>query len=168
MGTFGEDLRAERLSRGIALEDIIEITKISRRHLVALEQDRLNLLPGGILGKGIVRGYVTTVGLDANDWTERFVRANAADDSEHAGGDRTWTAFATNVGRVRMEQRRAAAMRMRWAGAILLTFAVAAGAFVTVRYYGVRAGWWDSLMPMHAVSAKSHAMFLSAIDWFKQ
>ena len=39
MGSFGEDLRAERLSRGIALEDITEVTKISQRHLVALEQE---------------------------------------------------------------------------------------------------------------------------------
>ena len=57
MGSFGEDLRAERVSRGIALEDITAVTKISQRHLVALEQERFRLLPGGILSKGIVRGY---------------------------------------------------------------------------------------------------------------
>jgi hypothetical protein len=58
MGNFGEDLRMERLSRGIALEDITAVTKISQRHLLALEQERFRLLPGGILSKGIVRGYV--------------------------------------------------------------------------------------------------------------
>ena len=57
MKSFGEDLRSERLSRGIALEEITAITKISRRHLVALEQEKFSLLPGGILSKGIVRGY---------------------------------------------------------------------------------------------------------------
>ena len=57
MGSFGEDLRMERLSRGIALEQITAVTKISQHHLVALEQDRFRLLPGGILSKGIVRGY---------------------------------------------------------------------------------------------------------------
>ncbi|HVZ84371.1 MAG TPA: helix-turn-helix domain-containing protein [Terracidiphilus sp.] len=166
MGTFGEDLRAERLSRGIALEDITAVTKISQRHLIALEQDRFRVLPGGILSKGIVRGYVGAVGLDISDWTDRFVRATAST-GEAVDEDRSWTAFATNVGRVRMERREAAAMRLRWAGAIVLLCAAAAAAFMTVRYFGVRAGWWDSLMPMHAVSAKTHAMFVHAFSLFK-
>jgi len=56
MSNFGEDLRKERVSRGIALEQISAVTKISPRHLVALEQEKFRLLPGGILSKGIVRG----------------------------------------------------------------------------------------------------------------
>ena len=71
MGNFGEDLRMERLSRGVALEDITAVTKISQHHLVALEQERFRLLPGGILSKGIVRGYTGALGLDQRDWTER-------------------------------------------------------------------------------------------------
>jgi len=55
MGNFGEDLRMERISRGVALEEITAVTKISQHHLVALEQERFRLLPGGILCKGIVR-----------------------------------------------------------------------------------------------------------------
>lgn len=162
MGTFGEDLRAERLSRGIALEHITEITKISQRHLVALEQNRFSQLPGGILAKGIVRGYAGAIGLNANDWAERFVRLNTVSDEaeEEPRHDRSWATFATNVGRVRMERREAAAHRLRWAGAIVLIVIAAAAAFVTVRYFGLRAGWWDSLMPLHAVSAKAHAMWL--------
>ena len=57
MSSFGEDLRLERTSRGIALEQITAVTKISQHHLLALEQDRFRQLPGGILSKGIVRGY---------------------------------------------------------------------------------------------------------------
>jgi len=38
-GTFGEDLRMERMTRGIALEKITEVTKISPRYLMALEQN---------------------------------------------------------------------------------------------------------------------------------
>src|SRR5277367_2215895 len=67
MGNFGEDLRMERLSRGIALEDITTVTKISQHHLVALEQERFRVLPGGILSKGIVRGYASALGLDQKD-----------------------------------------------------------------------------------------------------
>lgn len=162
MGTFGQDLRAERISRGIALEDISEVTKISQRHLVALEQDRFRQLPGGILAKGIVRGYAGAIGLDAQEWTDRFLRANGTDTApDSVTNDAGWAAFATNVGRVRMERREAAAQRLRWAGAIVLMLVAAAAAFVTIRYYGVRAGWWDSLMPLHSVAAKSHGMWIS-------
>ncbi len=166
MGSFGEDLRAERISRGIALEDITEITKISQRHLIALEQDRFRLLPGGILTKGIVRGYVGALGLDSGDWTDRFLKAYAASSGQSLDEEAGWTAFASNVGRVRMEQREAAAMRMRWAGAIAPMFLAVVTAFITVRYFGMRAGWWDSLMPLHTVSAKTHAMFLWASGRF--
>jgi cytoskeleton protein RodZ len=159
MSSFGEDLRAERVSRGIALEDITEVTKISQRHLVALEQNRFRVLPGGILIKGIVRGYVGAVGLDVNDWTDRFVKAYAAS-GEASEEQQGWTAFAENVGRVRMERRQAAENRLRWAGAIVLMAVAVVTAFFTVRYFGVRAGWWDSMLPLHTVSAKAHAFIL--------
>jgi cytoskeleton protein RodZ len=61
MAQFGEDLRRERESRGIALELITDSTKISSRHLVALERDRFEQLPGGVFNKGIVRGYARAV-----------------------------------------------------------------------------------------------------------
>src|SRR5580658_8666507 len=123
MGNFGEDLRKERLARGVALEDITAVTKISQRHLVALEQERFRLLPGGILSKGIVRGYAGAIGLDQQDWTERFMQAFAA-----AGltteDERGWTAFAANVGRSRAARHEAQEMRMRWIGAFVLLLVV--------------------------------------------
>ena len=63
------------MSRGIALEHITAVTKISQHHLVALEQEKFRQLPGGILNKGIVRGYAGAIGLDQRDWTERFLQA---------------------------------------------------------------------------------------------
>jgi hypothetical protein len=96
MGNFGEDLRMERLSRGVALEEITAVTKISQHHLVALEQERFRLLPGGILSKGIVRGYTGALGLDQHDWTERFLKAYSAS-GQLMDDDRSWTAFASNV-----------------------------------------------------------------------
>ena len=167
MGSFGEDLRAERLSRGIALEDITAVTKISQRHLVALEQEKFRQLPGGILTKGIVRGYVGAVGLDVSDWTDRFLKAYQAT-GEPLETEQSWTEFAANVGRMRMQQREAAEQRLRWAGAIVLMVAAVVAAFVTVRYFGIRAGWWDSLIPLRTVSAKTHAMLVHSIALFWQ
>jgi len=147
MGSFGEDLRMERLSRHVALEDITAVTKISQRHLVALEEERFRLLPGGILSKGIVRGYTGALGLDQQDWTERFLKAYRAS-GQAIDDEQSWTAFAANVGKARMLRREALELRLRWAGAILLMLIVSAAAFLTVRYYGVRAGWWSTLLPV--------------------
>ncbi|MFP5206220.1 MAG: helix-turn-helix domain-containing protein [Acidobacteriota bacterium] len=155
MGTFGEDLRMERLSRGIALEHITAVTKISQRHLIALEQDRFRLLPGGILSKGIVRGYASALGLDQNDWTERFL--NASRDSGEIADDRNWAAFASNVGKSRIMKREAAEMRLRWLGVALLLFAMATIGIFTVRIYGVRVGWWPAVLPTHSLSGAFHA-----------
>jgi cytoskeleton protein RodZ len=154
MGNFGEDLRMERIARGVALEDITAITKISQRQLLALEQERFRLLPGGILSKGIVRGYTGALGLDQQAqqaWTERFMKAcNAAGAPVEDEGD--WTAFAENVGRARILRREAAQERLRWTGAAVLAGVVAFGALLTIRYYGYRSGWWPSVLPTHIFS----------------
>ena len=97
MGKFGEDLRKERLSRGIALEQITAVTKISQRHLIALEQEKFRLLPGGILSKGIVRGYAGAIGLDQQDWTERFLDAYMAS-GQVMDDDRSWTGLRLQRG----------------------------------------------------------------------
>jgi cytoskeleton protein RodZ len=144
MGNFGEDLRKERVSRGVALEQISAETKISQRHLVALEQERFRLLPGGILSKGIVRGYAGALGLDTKDWTNRFLQAcNACGQPV----EEDWTAFAANVGKSRVQRYLEHEIRMRWIVAIVLATLVVVGAFLSVRYYGVQAGWWSSLLP---------------------
>ena len=148
MGNFGEDLRMERLSRGIALEDITAVTKISQRHLLALEQDRFRMLPGGILSKGIVRGYASAVGLDQNDWTERFIKAYAAS-GQMLDEDRSWLEFAANVGKARTQRSDTVEKRLRWIGVILLLLVAAAGAALAVRYFGLRAGWWPTLLPLN-------------------
>lgn len=171
MGKFGEDLRKERLSRGIALEDISAVTKISQRHLVALEQERFRLLPGGILSKGIVRGYASALGLDQRDWTERFMQACSAT-GEISDDESGWTAFASNVGKARIQRHNAQEIRMRWIGAIVLLFVVGVATYVTVRYYGVRAGWWSTLLPfggtdsaVHSALSATHSVFARVLMW---
>ncbi|HWG20467.1 MAG TPA: helix-turn-helix domain-containing protein [Terracidiphilus sp.] len=164
MGSFGEDLRMERMSRGIALEDITAVTKISHHYLLALEQDRFRQLPGGILSKGIVRGYATAVGLDQEDWTERFLKAYQAS-GQVLDDDRNWTAFASNVGRARLQQREAAEFRLRWLGALILLGVVALVGYFAVRYYGVRAGWWPSVVPPNHVGEAVQGWYGSARAW---
>jgi cytoskeletal protein RodZ len=161
MGKFGEDLRMERLSRGIALEDITAVTKISQRYLIALEQESFRLLPGGILSKGIVRSYVGALGLDPQDWTERYLKAYN-DSGQMHDDDRSWTAFASNVGKARILQHEVVEVRLRWIGAILLLLVVAAAAYLTVRYYGMRVGWWHTLLPFKQAHSDLHSSLNSA------
>jgi len=174
MGNFGDDLRMERLSRGIALEQITAVTKISQRHLIALEQESFRLLPGGILNKGIVRGYAGALGLDQRDWTERFLKAYNAS-GQMLDDDSNWTAFAANVGKARIIRHDAVEIRLRWAGAILLLITVAAAAYLTLRYVGFRAGWWPTLLPVHQwraafhpIAAAFHSLFAHIHAWFSR
>ena len=112
---------------------------------------RFRLLPGGILSKGIVRGYAGALGLDQQDWTDRFLQAYGAS-GQMIDDDRNWTAFASNVGKARILRREAAEMRLRWIGAGLLLIVVGVAAFFTLRYFGVREGWWHTVLPGHRVS----------------
>jgi len=166
MGSFGEDLRMERLARGVALDHITSVTKISQHHLVALEQDRFGSLPGGILNKGIVRNYASALGLDPHDWTERFLQACAAS-GQALNDDNGWTAFAANVGRARIERHDAQELRLRWIGAAVLAAAVLVAGFFTLRYFGVRAGWWTTVLPAQKAADSAHALFEHVRSWVR-
>lgn len=76
-GTFGERLRREREMRGIKLEEISESTKIGKRNLIALEEERFEQLPGGIFNKGFVRAYAKFLGLDEEQAVNDFLAASA-------------------------------------------------------------------------------------------
>ena len=96
--------------------------------------------------------------------------------------DRAWTAFASNVGKARILRRDAIEIRLRWAGAILLLLVVAAAAYLSLRYYGLRAGWWNTLLPMQELRAAAdsvrgavdsaqsaaHALYLRIHSWFSR
>jgi cytoskeleton protein RodZ len=75
MASFGDTLRRERELRGVDLRDIAEATKISVRFLQALEQDRVDILPGGIFPKAFVRQYARHLGLDPERTVAEFVYA---------------------------------------------------------------------------------------------
>lgn len=84
MGSFGERMRREREMRGIKLEEITESTKISRRNLLALEEEHFDRLPGGIFNKGFVRAYARFLGLDEEQAVQDFMTASAEYDQPAA------------------------------------------------------------------------------------
>jgi cytoskeleton protein RodZ len=70
--TVGQDLRAARLRRGDDLAAVSRALKIRRDHLEALEEDRLEALPGRTYAVGFVRTYADYLGLDAARVIERY------------------------------------------------------------------------------------------------
>jgi cytoskeleton protein RodZ len=77
MGSFGDNLRRERELRGVSLREIAEGTKISLRFLQALEEDRVDVLPGGLFPRAFVKQYAVFLGLDVDKAVADFVAAHA-------------------------------------------------------------------------------------------
>ncbi|HJW41129.1 MAG TPA: RodZ domain-containing protein [Rhizomicrobium sp.] len=70
--TVGQDLRAARLRRGDDLATVSKVLKIRKDHLEAIEEDRLEQLPGRTYAVGFVRSYADYLGLDTAQCLERF------------------------------------------------------------------------------------------------
>jgi cytoskeletal protein RodZ len=113
MERFCDELRWERERRKVSIEKICEETKISSRHLHALEAGEYDSLPGGVFRKGIVRSYLAALGLEEVPWIERFeasLRENGAGNPQAAD----WAEFAENVRRSRVGTE--SATGRRWVG----------------------------------------------------
>ena len=72
MSAFGENLRAERLARGITLAQISGATNIGVRFLEAIECEEFHILPGGVFNVNFVRQYAAAVELDPEKTVEAF------------------------------------------------------------------------------------------------
>jgi hypothetical protein len=76
-GVFdGPVLRRIRMSRGVELEEICGVTKISELYLQFLEENRYHDLPAAVYVRGFVKEYAKCLRLDplqvANTYMERF------------------------------------------------------------------------------------------------
>ena len=82
--TVGQELRAARLRRGDEIAQVSRALKIRKDHLEAVENDRLEDLPGKTYAIGFVRSYARHLGLDAAQYVERFKReiSGRADDHQ--------------------------------------------------------------------------------------
>ena len=113
MERFGEELRIERERRKVTLQTVCAMTKVSVRHLEALEEDRLDELPGGVFRKGIVKSYLVAIGLEESPWIEKLER-NLREIEATAASDNDWVEFAENVRRNRSSETQST--NQRWFG----------------------------------------------------
>src|SRR2546421_12259311 len=72
--SIGEKLRLARETRGIALREISEQTRISMRYLEAIETDDYRRLPGGIFNRSFIRAYAKFVGYDEQEAIDEYAR----------------------------------------------------------------------------------------------
>jgi cytoskeleton protein RodZ len=124
MGNFGDTLRQEREFRGITLDAITKVTKISNRHLIALEQEHFDVLPGGVFNKSMVREYARVVGLDQEEWVGRYLTAHQSTGA--VTDEDGWMRFAENASKARGSgQGNRPDQRLRWTGIAVLLMLVA-------------------------------------------
>lgn len=159
MSEFGTELRRERERRGIRLDAISEATKISPRHLQALEASNFEQLPGGVFNKGIVRSYARVVGLDEDACVSQYMTAYQGS-GQLKDDDASWIEFAENVGKNRHHEAQVKNRRLRWAGvALLLTVLAVLGWFV---WHYVSYKMAAGNPPRHSLSGPESAAFRSA------
>jgi len=135
MAEFGEGLRSERERRGMSLEAICAETKVSERHLAALEREDYKALPSGVFRRGIVRAYLRSLGLDEQVWMPQFEASYGAKMGSgiHSGPDEAaWVTFALNVKKNRGAQRRSDTAR--WLGVGMLGLLVVAAGWAVWHY----------------------------------
>ncbi|WP_367341953.1 helix-turn-helix domain-containing protein [Limosilactobacillus sp.] len=68
----GQKLRAAREAKGYTLDDLQQITKIQKRYLIAIEDDKFDQLPGDFYVRAFVKQYANTVGLDGDDLLKQY------------------------------------------------------------------------------------------------
>jgi cytoskeleton protein RodZ len=62
---LGEQLSRARAARGYSIEDVASQLKFAPRQIAALEEGRLEAIPGGAFARGMVRGYARLLRVDA-------------------------------------------------------------------------------------------------------
>lgn len=60
---LGETLQSERLRQGLSVEEVMQQTKVGRRHIEALEDGRIGDLPHPVYVKGFLKTYSSMLGL---------------------------------------------------------------------------------------------------------
>jgi cytoskeletal protein RodZ len=73
-GSLGQQLRRAREALGVSLREVSEQTRITMRHLEAIEADEYKHLPGGIFNKSFIKSYARAVRFDEQRALELYER----------------------------------------------------------------------------------------------
>ncbi|MDF4005752.1 helix-turn-helix domain-containing protein [Limosilactobacillus fermentum] len=83
----GKKLREAREKKGLTLDDLQQATKIQKRYLITIEDEKFDELPGDFYVRAFVKQYADTVGLDGNtllkDYDDDLPQTKTAEYSNH-------------------------------------------------------------------------------------
>ena len=99
-GSFGEELKRQRLLREVSLESIAAATKISVRHLEALERGDFARLPAPVFTRGFIRAYASILGVDPDEMVNAYLADTGSGGpriQDASDTDRTWRRPSTRV-----------------------------------------------------------------------
>jgi cytoskeletal protein RodZ len=144
--SFGEELRRERELRQISLREVAEATKISVRHLEALERNEFDHLPGGVYNRGFIRNYCKFIGVDAEAMVNAYLleqRSQEAPAAAASGGMLRGRSSSTRTAAAVSERApRAGRPTLVRVGLLLLAVVVAvASIYLLVRFAAGEATW---------------------------
>ena len=84
---IGKKLRDARQAKGYTLDDLQQLTKIQKRYLIAIEDEKFDELPGDFYVRAFIKQYADTVGLDGNEllkeFNEQLPKAKTEEYSDH-------------------------------------------------------------------------------------
>ena len=70
--SIGDFLRTERETRRLSIEEVSSTTRIPRKALESLEEDRFEDLPSGVFVRGFIKAYASAVDISADEVLARF------------------------------------------------------------------------------------------------
>ena len=79
---LGTSFRKSRASLNLSIDKIAAETRINPRFLEAIENERFDLLPGGIFNRGFIRAYAVRLGLDPEEAVQGYEKLFRDGDSE--------------------------------------------------------------------------------------
>ncbi len=88
MESIGEKLRNLRKEKQLTLDEVASRTRIAKRYLEALEEDRFQMLPDETYIKSFLRSYASFLGMDGSEAIRTYCQEKP--DSE-AGDDKLWS-----------------------------------------------------------------------------
>ena len=71
--------KVHRLSKNVTLDEIADVTKISKRFLEAIESGAYGQLPGGIFTTSYIKQYAATIGFDCTEILEDLTGEQATE-----------------------------------------------------------------------------------------